>query len=83
MPLTWGPIEAWEEGTVGWAAAKVTVEGTEQTYPVRSTYVLHLDATNGSSYRRTGRSADRMSRCWEDVDRQPRTARGDDPAGAA
>jgi adenylate cyclase len=43
MPLTWGEIEAWEEGTVGWAAAKVTVEGTDQSYPGRSTYVLHLE----------------------------------------
>ena len=43
MPFTWGQIEAWEEGTVGWAAAKVTVEGAYQTYQGRSTYVLHLE----------------------------------------
>lgn len=26
MPLIWGDIEAWEEGTVGWAAAKMMLE---------------------------------------------------------
>jgi adenylate cyclase len=43
MPVTWGEIEAWEEGTVGWAAAKMTVEGIDETYAARGTYVLHLE----------------------------------------
>ena len=43
MPVTWGEIEAWEEGTVGWAAAKLTIEGVERKYAGRGTYVLHLE----------------------------------------
>ena len=43
MPVTWNEIEAWEEGTVGWAAAKMTIEGTDRTYTGRGTYVLHLE----------------------------------------
>ena len=43
MPLVWGEIEAWEEGTVGWAAAKMMLEGVDGTYMARSTYVLHLE----------------------------------------
>ena len=42
MPLIWGDIEAWEEGTVGWAAAKMMLEGVDGTHMARGTYVLHL-----------------------------------------
>jgi adenylate cyclase len=43
FPLGWDEIEAWEEGTVGWAAAKMTFAGPEETFPFRSTFVLHLE----------------------------------------
>lgn len=43
FPLGWGEIEAWEEGTVGWAAAKLTITGPDQVFPVRLTCVLHLE----------------------------------------
>ncbi len=43
MPVTWEEIEAWEEGTVGWAASKLTIEGPDESYAGRSTYVLHLE----------------------------------------
>jgi hypothetical protein len=43
MPITWDQIDAWEEGSVGWAAAKMTVEGADQSYAARGTYVLHLE----------------------------------------
>ena len=43
MPVTWDEIEAWEEGTVGWAAAKMTIKGADRTYTARGTYVLHLE----------------------------------------
>jgi adenylate cyclase len=43
MPLTWDEIEAWEEGTVGWAGAKMTLTGTDGTHTARGTYVLHLE----------------------------------------
>ena len=43
MPITWGEIEAWEEGTVGWAATRMTIESPDQAYPGRGTYVLHLE----------------------------------------
>jgi class 3 adenylate cyclase/ketosteroid isomerase-like protein len=43
MPVTWGEIEAWEEGTVGWAASKMTMLGPEETFAGRATYVLHLE----------------------------------------
>ncbi len=43
FPFSWGEIEAWEEGTVGWAGAKLTIAGPEETYPFRVTWVLHLE----------------------------------------
>lgn len=39
----WGEIEAWEEGDVGWAAAKYTFTVPSGTHEVRTTYVLHLE----------------------------------------
>ncbi len=64
MPVTWDEIEAWEEGTVAWAAAKMTVEGVDHTYTVAGHTSSTSNAANGSSYRCTGRSACQMSRCW-------------------
>jgi class 3 adenylate cyclase len=44
MPiLAWGDIEAWEEGTVGWAGVKMTLTGAAGSQPLRATYVLHLE----------------------------------------
>jgi adenylate cyclase len=43
IPVTWGEIEAWEEGTVGWAAAQMAIEGVDRSYAGRGTYVLHLE----------------------------------------
>ena len=43
MPVTFGEIEAWEEGTVGWAATTVTIDAPEGAYDARGTYVLHLE----------------------------------------
>ena len=43
LPVTWDEIEAWEEGTVGWASAKMTMRGPEESFEARTTYVLHLE----------------------------------------
>jgi adenylate cyclase len=43
FPVSWSEIEAWEEGTVGWAGARVTLTGPEETFPIRLTWVLHLE----------------------------------------
>jgi adenylate cyclase len=43
FPVVWDEIEAWEEGTVGWASAKFALTWAEQTFGVRATYVLHLE----------------------------------------
>ncbi len=43
FPITWGEIEAWEEGTVGWAGAKMTIHGADESFEGRVTYVLHLE----------------------------------------
>jgi class 3 adenylate cyclase len=43
FPVSWSEIEAWEEGTVGWAGAKLTLAGPEETVPIRLTWVLHLE----------------------------------------
>jgi class 3 adenylate cyclase len=39
FPFVWGEIEAWEEGTVGWAALQLAVGETK----MRATCVLHLE----------------------------------------
>jgi class 3 adenylate cyclase/ketosteroid isomerase-like protein len=38
-----GPIEAWEEGTVGWAATRIRVDLGDETRDARLTCVLHLE----------------------------------------
>jgi adenylate cyclase len=43
FPLAWEEVEAWEEGSVGWAAARLTLEGSEGAFPVRASWVLHLE----------------------------------------
>ena len=43
FPVTSHEIEAWEEGTVGWASVKETITSTGTTFDARATYVLHLE----------------------------------------
>jgi adenylate cyclase len=43
FPVTGEELEAWEEGTVGWASMKETVPWGETSFEVRATYVLHLE----------------------------------------
>lgn len=43
FPMTWGEIGAWEEATVGWAAARMALRGHEEAADARVTLVLHLE----------------------------------------
>jgi class 3 adenylate cyclase/ketosteroid isomerase-like protein len=43
FPITWNEIEAWEEGTVGWAAARLSFQRDDETLEARATFVLHLE----------------------------------------
>jgi adenylate cyclase len=46
FPVAWDQIEAWEEGSVGWAGMKMTIRpltGSGDTSEIRATYVLHLE----------------------------------------
>jgi class 3 adenylate cyclase/ketosteroid isomerase-like protein len=46
FPLDWGEIEAWEEGTVGWAGMAFTIGRLDRggtSSELRATYVLHLE----------------------------------------
>ena len=43
FPITWDEIEAWEEGTVAWAGAKMVFREQEKTFDARATFVLHLE----------------------------------------
>lgn len=46
LPIAWDEIEAWEEGGVGWAGAKVTLrslDGSATASVVRASWVLHLE----------------------------------------
>jgi class 3 adenylate cyclase len=43
FPVTATEIEAWEEGSVGWAGVKETVDWEGKTFESRATYVLHLE----------------------------------------
>ena len=43
FPVTWDEIEAWEEGTVGWASVKFTLTWAKKSVEPRATYVLHLE----------------------------------------
>ena len=42
-PVTSYEVEAWEEGTVGWACVKETITSSSGTFDGRCTYVLHLE----------------------------------------
>ena len=43
FPVTSYDVEAWEEGTVGWACVKETITSSSGTFDGRCTYVLHLE----------------------------------------
>jgi class 3 adenylate cyclase len=43
FPVQADEIEAWEEGSVGWACAKQTITWEGKTLESRATYVLHLE----------------------------------------
>lgn len=43
FPLEWDEIEAWEEGSVGWAALKATLAVPGAPASIRMTLVLHLE----------------------------------------
>jgi adenylate cyclase len=43
FPITWDEIDAWEEGTVGWAASRMTITGPDESFELRGTWVLHLE----------------------------------------
>lgn len=42
-PISADEIEAWEEGTVGWASVKETITWAGRSFESRATYVLHLE----------------------------------------
>jgi class 3 adenylate cyclase len=43
FPVTVDKIEAWEEGAVGWASVKETINWAGESLESRATYVLHLE----------------------------------------
>jgi adenylate cyclase len=43
FPVTSYEVEAWEEGTVGWACVKETITSAGGSFDGRATYVLHLE----------------------------------------
>ena len=43
FPVTVKEIHTWEEGTVGWAAVKETINWEGEALELRATYVLHLE----------------------------------------
>jgi class 3 adenylate cyclase len=43
FPVRATEIDAWEEGTVGWAAVKESIDWEGRTLESRATYVLHLE----------------------------------------
>src|SRR5262249_17276127 len=43
FPFSWSDIEAWEEGTVGWAGTRLMLVNEEGTFPTRATWVLHFE----------------------------------------
>ena len=43
FPVTGDEVEAWEEGTVGWASVKETINWAGKSFEARATYVLHLE----------------------------------------
>ena len=43
FPVTAVETEAWEEGSVGWAGVKETINWEGESFEARATYVLHLE----------------------------------------
>ena len=43
FPVTSYEVEAWEEGSVGWACVKETITSPSGSFDGRATYVLHLE----------------------------------------
>jgi class 3 adenylate cyclase len=43
FPVVAYEVEAWEEGTVGWASVKETIAPSDSSLDARATYVLHLE----------------------------------------
>ena len=43
FPVIAHEVEAWEEGTVGWASCKETIASSEGIFDARATYVLRLE----------------------------------------
>jgi class 3 adenylate cyclase len=43
FPVVAYEVEAWEEGTVGWASCKETIASSEGIFDARATYVLRLE----------------------------------------
>ena len=43
FPVATYEVEAWEEGTVGWASVKETITPFDSSLDARATYVLHLE----------------------------------------
>ena len=43
FPVTSYDVEAWEEGSVGWACVKETITSSGGSFDGRATYVLHLE----------------------------------------
>ncbi len=43
FPVAAYEVEAWEEGTVGWASVKETITPSDSSLDARATYVLHLE----------------------------------------
>jgi len=43
FPWEFDEIEAWEEGSVGWAGVEATIAGPDGVVPMRMTFVLHLE----------------------------------------
>ncbi len=43
FPVTSYEVEAWEEGSVGWASVKETITSPGGSFDGRATYVLHLE----------------------------------------
>jgi adenylate cyclase len=43
FPITADEIDAWEEGTVGWASVKETITLSGKSVEARATYVFHLE----------------------------------------
>lgn len=43
FPITWDEVDAWEEGSVGWASVKFKLTWAGTSHDARATYVLHLE----------------------------------------